>query len=408
MAEKKRVSVEPDMEFLQGVLDDGGESLKKCFQCGTCSVVCNLAKEGNPFPRKEMVWAQWGLKDRLMADPNIWNCYHCADCTAYCPRGATPGDVLAAVRKKVIESLAWPSFMGKALSDAHYWIWLFVAPAIILGAIVLVNVARGAELTPVIYGNFINHLQMNAVFLTLSGLVLVAFAVGIYRMWTGALQAAGGASKMELPRLVTSIKDVVIEIITHRDFGQCETNKWRKTAHFLVFYGFMGLLLTTVLAIAVLFVYEYWNLIFGGEGHNTALGHYPMVFYHPVKWVGNASAAALIIGAGLMIVSRRKMAEEGDIINSNFDNFFLWDIFLVGVTGFFAQLLRFLDVPILAYPTYFIHLLLVFALLIYAPYSKFAHLAYRTAGLVYNRYQELSGEEQSKEETAAEVEAEAA
>lgn len=71
------VAVQPDLEFKRTVLGLDAGDLSACYQCGTCSVVCPISTDDDPFPRKEMVWTQWGLKERLMHDPAIWLCHQC-------------------------------------------------------------------------------------------------------------------------------------------------------------------------------------------------------------------------------------------------------------------------------------------------------------------------------------------
>jgi Fe-S oxidoreductase len=91
----------PDKETMDILLDLGGEKLKICYQCGTCTVVCpwNLVRDFSV--RKIIHQAQLGLVD--FEDEDIWTCATCGACVLRCPRGGETIDVMKAIRKVVSE-----------------------------------------------------------------------------------------------------------------------------------------------------------------------------------------------------------------------------------------------------------------------------------------------------------------
>jgi quinone-modifying oxidoreductase subunit QmoC len=100
-----------------------------------------------------------------------------------------------------------------------------------------------------------------------------------------------------------------------------------------------------------------------------------------VKILGNVSGAAVIIAA--IVFLWRRIADAGRAGKSAYSDWlFLSILGLTTLTGFFSQWLRLADLRA-AYPMYFIHLLFVFFLLVYIPYSKFAHLIYRGLAMLH-------------------------
>ncbi len=395
-----RLKIEPDLDFIQRVQAAGGEDLKKCYQCATCSVTCELSPTEKPFPRKEMLWAQWGLKDRLMRDPDVWLCHQCNDCSAKCPRGARPGDVLAAIRDFVYSDFAFPSFMGKAVANPKALPMLFLIPMIILVALIGVNMqANGYDLgyfltsERALLTTFIPSGYMEMLFIGGNIIIFIIAFTGLKRFWDSLEHNGVGEAKIGfMPAFLATMG----ELATHKNFGSCEQNKPRKIAHILVLYGFVGALIATAFSFVFGVIFGHWYKMPFGIPTPIDFWTYSNAFHILIgvitKVSGGVGGVLIVIGTIMML--RNRATNPDDVGADGYpDRFFLQLIFWVGLTGMLSWLLRLLGmgmggsaiVNVVAYLSYFVHITTVFVLLWYMPYSKFAHMLYRTMALVWAR-----------------------
>lgn len=384
MAEACQIA--PDLGFVKDVKKLGGKTLNRCYQCATCSVVCNLSPEVKPFPRKEMILTQWGQIGKLVKDPDVWLCYQCNDCTKYCPRDARPGDVLAAIRSYIYKHYSFPSFMGKALASPKALPLLVLVPIIILFGLMSAfapdtnadGVKDFMQQAVVDYNLFLPHSSVDALFVLGNIIIFLFAAIGFAKFWKG-LQIRGEEKKKPF---FAAVKETVIEIVKHGNFFKCETNKARSWGHMLLIIGFVSAMITTGAVFIFIFIPHYLHLL-GLESLHSFF-ELPIDLPHPVKWIGALGGVGLMLGGAILIIRRWK---NKDLVGANgyMDYFFLYVIFFTGLTGMLSWITRVIGIPMLAYVNYFIHMVFVFMLLWYMPYSKFAHMIYRTLALIYAR-----------------------
>lgn len=397
----------PSVDFRKRLRERGGDTAARCYQCATCTSVCELTTEGSLFPRSQMLKSQWGLADELVGDPGVWLCHQCNDCTVRCPRDAKPGDVLQTIRSLAIEELSVPRFMGRLVGEAgRSWPLLLGLPILLwIGIIFMDNgftvpeptnqkiIHAGADIslvdtayaqheehaaaadhhgvqfvegdeTRLIYEELVPHKYIYIVFSTAFFLALFAALAGAVKFWK--LLGRHGGRKGSF---IGNFLPVFGEIASHKRFGSCETNSSRRWAHFCVLWGFLGAAFASGLLVISLYI---------------AKDPLPLAQTHPYKIIGNISMVLLVVGS-LWLLYTRLTAPVKAGVSRAYDNFFLSVVVLVILTGTLTELGAFVFPPLVASIIYVLHLGSILTMFLTVPFSKFAHMVYRTLAMVHER-----------------------
>ena len=148
--------------------------------------------------------------------------------------------------------------------------------------------------------------------------------------------------------------ELVNRVVAERNVITDSKSRW--LSHFLVFWGFIGLAVATV-----------WDDVFYHQGN------LPPAFslQNPGNIIGNIAGLMAIVGTTMMLgrylfVQKFKDIGKGDV-------FFFSTLYVALVTGFLTELTRSLGASMPAYVSYTIHLAIVGALFISAPFTHFFH-----------------------------------
>ena len=96
----------------------GAEKVMLCFQCGTCTADCPIARFSDFYrPRKLIRMTQLGLKDRLLSNDVIWLCSTCFTCIDHCPQDVGIANIVRALRNLSAKERAMPLVFKELASN---------------------------------------------------------------------------------------------------------------------------------------------------------------------------------------------------------------------------------------------------------------------------------------------------
>jgi quinone-modifying oxidoreductase subunit QmoC len=254
------------------------------------------------------------------------------------------------------------------------------------------HIPTGEQFANVGYTSFFGHwdfrlLSKNVLFIDIIMLTAVGIAgyslyKGVSTMWKKMEENLGMGEIPYKPSVTLFTKDFLWpslkEIMTHNRFRECTVNTDRVRGHLPLVLAFIGLFIVTIYSA---FTQDVLGIFIPSL-------HGPISMWNPFKLLANVSTVALLFGIGVLWMNRSQMEAEGKANNTFYDWFLIWMIAGVGITGFAAQLLRLVGIPSLGYVVYYLHLVSVLMLFLYLPYTKFAHIVYRTFAMAFERYRE--------------------
>jgi heterodisulfide reductase subunit C len=91
-------TLDPNFRLLIAA-EPGGENIKKCFSCGTCTAGCPVREVTDRYnPRKIIRMALLGMRKEVLSGQFIWLCSSCYTCFERCPQDVRIPELMNAIK----------------------------------------------------------------------------------------------------------------------------------------------------------------------------------------------------------------------------------------------------------------------------------------------------------------------
>lgn len=374
----------------------GANDISACFNCGVCSAICPLSVDGASFPRRMSRYAQLGLREKLLASPELWSCYGCSECTDSCPTQADPASFMAAARRYAVAGYD-RTHLAYLLATSRLFAAVFVVALVGLLAAFMYNAHRPVDGSSLAFFEFIPSDIVHNLGIAVMAVMGVAALVGVFEMVRRVLRgpkphgAASRGTKATIRKAAdAAFYAVGTESLAQTRFredcadadaadadaagaaGSAQSRPWysqRWFIHFATMWGFLGLLGATMA--------DYGLELLGVKATGA-----PVPLWYPVRLLGTLAGAALIYGTSVLIVRRLRKSDRSSVHSTTSDWTFLTMLWVAGVTGFVLELALYLpSAPTWGYPMFLVHVAVAMALVLLVPFGKFAHVLYRPVAL---------------------------
>jgi len=105
--------------------------------------------------------------------------------------------------------------------------------------------------------------------------------------------------------------------------------------------------------------------------------------YYPVRLLGTLAGLALMYGVTMLWARRLRRTRAGNEVSEPSDWVFLGMLWLVGLTGFLIEIALYAPVEQWGYWVFLVHVAIAMELVLFLPFTKFAHVMYRPAALFF-------------------------
>ncbi len=126
----KAETLKLDPSFKYEVMKEhDGETLKVCFQCGSCTSSCPTARFSTSYrPRTILRMAQLGLRQKVLESHTLWLCTACYTCTDRCPQNVEVANVLRVLRNLAVKKGQIPGIFTELASNIYATGYVYKIP----------------------------------------------------------------------------------------------------------------------------------------------------------------------------------------------------------------------------------------------------------------------------------------